>query len=66
MPRPYPLDVYTDETLKTGKLTIVCETQGQSDDLRELAEYLTDFLPLMVFRRYDVRANVPPPPPIEV
>lgn len=61
--KPFALDVRTDETAKTGTITIYAEAQGDSDALRDLKDTLLEQFPMDVFLRGDVRSNVPQPTP---
>lgn len=61
--KPFPMDVRTDETAKTGSITIYAEAQGDSDALRDFRDMLIEQFPMDVFQRGDTRSNVPQPTP---
>lgn len=58
---PFPVDVDTDESALTGKITIYCEQEGASNELRAL---LTELLSQRqdIAMRGDIKRNVPKTP----
>lgn len=65
MPKPYPVDITTDDMFGTGKLEIYGEADGDGNDLRALLADLIENRPMDFFKRGDIHTNVGEPDPGE-